>query len=199
MRVILYFLAVVCFLSCKKGENDPYFSILSRKERITGKWTLKEQDITYRYSDPKKNYDSVVHETFLNNELSKDINLFNKPLDSEYDETIDINRDGSYERIYRFGVVYFIETGSWHFVKGSRSAKIKNKEIVVFEPEKIVEMDDEEGQQSEELFTGIQNTEVVFERIDELRNNEMKFIYQSVTVDTKQKEISITGYKIYIK
>ncbi len=33
-------IAISCFAGCKKGENDPWISFLSRKKRLTGDWTV---------------------------------------------------------------------------------------------------------------------------------------------------------------
>ncbi len=49
-NVLLILLAMVfiipAFQGCKKGENDPFLSLLSRKARLTGTWNLTKADIS---------------------------------------------------------------------------------------------------------------------------------------------------------
>lgn len=37
-QVLLIFFSILFLFSCKKGEEDPYLSLLSRKTRLVGKW-----------------------------------------------------------------------------------------------------------------------------------------------------------------
>jgi hypothetical protein len=50
LRFILIAICAVSLLfpvsGCKKGENDPFLSLLSRKQRITGSWTVVTGDGT---------------------------------------------------------------------------------------------------------------------------------------------------------
>ena len=39
---IIVLIILLSFNSCKKGENDPFLSLLSRDARITGTWELEE-------------------------------------------------------------------------------------------------------------------------------------------------------------
>ncbi|MBD3637073.1 MAG: hypothetical protein HUJ25_06970 [Crocinitomicaceae bacterium] len=72
MRKINFFL--LCFVcgtlttSCKKGENDPFLSIYSRKARMHGEWNIGD----YSYNDKTSNADGdyvSVTETYEENEI----------------------------------------------------------------------------------------------------------------------------------
>ncbi|HBS88913.1 MAG: hypothetical protein A2W91_05665 [Bacteroidetes bacterium GWF2_38_335] len=39
------------FDSCKKGEEDPFFSIQSRKQRVAGEWTINSDKVLTTYLD----------------------------------------------------------------------------------------------------------------------------------------------------
>ena len=50
MKNLLLILALVAaFTSCKKGENDPFLSLKSRKGRLAGDWIVKSA--TYTLND----------------------------------------------------------------------------------------------------------------------------------------------------
>ena len=41
---IVFALLSVTILACKKGENDPFLSLSSRKARLAGEWKLTKMD-----------------------------------------------------------------------------------------------------------------------------------------------------------
>lgn len=104
------------FTSCKKGEEDPFLSLRSRKARLTGTWVLKEAQSTfvssdsfmiesefYEYSDV---YVSAGSSTFENDELTfqnryesgdEDYRNGSTRIDkSKYEMKLQIRSDGSF-------------------------------------------------------------------------------------------------------
>jgi hypothetical protein len=101
--------------SCKKGENDPAFSIYSRKTRITGLWKLESgQDYAYTYSGSLKTdkYGSVT-----------------------YSEIIEINGDGTFSYTEEENGNRYTSDGYWTFGRRIKekggTEKLKDKSYLV--------------------------------------------------------------------
>lgn len=45
---LLFGLVSLMLLNCKKGENDPSLSLVSRKSRISNEWNIKEWTLNYK-------------------------------------------------------------------------------------------------------------------------------------------------------
>lgn len=55
------FCLLLLLSSCKKGEDDPAFTLLSRKARLTGEWKLTEGKITVGIKDSSGAYAAYVY------------------------------------------------------------------------------------------------------------------------------------------
>jgi len=53
--IILLFVIVCLFNSCRKGKEDPFLSLRTRTNRLTGKWNLESSigNITVKYANDK--------------------------------------------------------------------------------------------------------------------------------------------------
>ncbi len=137
----LKFIGVVVWLalaagSCKKGENDPFFSLKSRKARLSTDWTVETATVVTR--DTSMSFDGTDA-------------VLSSVQDSTADErtygltwTMSFTRDGDYEiveqRQYPEG--YFgdgsasitsviTELGTWQFTGGSGGAKLKEQLLLL--------------------------------------------------------------------
>ena len=151
----IWYIGVVCVLlamtsaSCKKGDEDPFFTLASRKARISGTWKMtsinSEQEYmmdTFLYSSSNLSGDeSTISETLVydSENYSTTYHI------DEYSCTI--NKNGTWEmtRKYNFERLltnsYYTETttgtdiltssGNWSFI-GKTKDVYKNKERVRF-------------------------------------------------------------------
>ena len=55
------FVLSLLFQLCKKGENDPDFTLLSRKQRVEGNWKMKEANITIGVKDSTGAYSALKY------------------------------------------------------------------------------------------------------------------------------------------
>ncbi len=126
-RVILVILVAVlvipAFQSCKKGENDPAISFLSRKARLVGEWKLKEGTLSRNNAGNIYNYSyngsTVVVSGGANDSWS-------------YTNSIKIEKDGTFtETLLEDGDQTVFE-GNWFFLSGNKDGDLKNKECVDF-------------------------------------------------------------------
>ncbi len=145
--------------SCKKGENDPFLSLKSRKARITGEWKLTEGTIT---SSSNFGGSTFTYTTTYTNTTSTSNGSTNA-----YSETLTIEKDGTYEvAIIDDGYPTTI-SGNWFFVGKIKDIDIKKKEAIMFVAQKFSEPG------YVETYNGLYGGEVMI--MDQLKNKEVVF------------------------
>jgi len=147
--------------SCKKGENDPFMSLSSRKARISGEWNVTGYSADWLSVDGSDSWSGT--ETFngstitgtYSNTVGGTTTSGNDPdtrTVSLYD--VIINKDGTYEMHMNMVTVStgtnwggfdytdtetetYTEMGSWSFV-GKAKDEYKNKERVVLNATHVI-------------------------------------------------------------
>src|SRR6185295_5448927 len=115
------------FQECKKGPNDPAFSLRSRKARITGKWSLKSGNAGLTLLDPAAPpfaqsfvFDgSQSHATETPGAGPPTVYIF------AFFLSIDIKKDGTFSLIETYGSSILNAKGTWNFLSGVGEAKNK--------------------------------------------------------------------------
>ncbi len=200
-RVLIAFttIALACssLTSCKKGDNDPFFSLKSRTGRLTGDWVLSTQESTSKdvQVDMVAN---VVTITITNRSISgsvmketvevsqngvmdtvlSTVNEYGYTLTNTIDkdgtfimiETLTLTKTGGITIPPSFQVPSVTTTiGNWMWVKKNKEGEIKNKEGVVFSVKSIVSTG--LTTPTNHIYTGFNNASLVL--IDRLKNKEM--------------------------
>lgn len=108
LKIALLVVLAAAFVlpSCKKGENDPFLSLHSRKARVVGEWTLKSGTITY------------------------DGSITTYPM-ANYTQTMEFKGDHTYTITTVNGGSTSVEKGSWAFSKSAKDIDLKNKEALL--------------------------------------------------------------------
>ncbi|MGD1846582.1 MAG: hypothetical protein ACFB10_14435 [Salibacteraceae bacterium] len=168
---------------CRKGENDPFFSLRSRKARLTGDWTVQESiltnnDTTYTYDGTNLTVTVGGAEIF-------------QPYPVTY--TWKFENDGKYEMVetrtfpdgfFGQGTLGYVETvttnGIWNFAGGDDD--YRNGERLLLLPDQIQTTRSNSGSNIVAENIEGQINGVVYD-IDQLRNTEMDWKY-SQTVST---------------
>jgi hypothetical protein len=124
---LLAMLAFGLLFSCKKGENDPFISLRSRKARIVGEWKLQKgfekttgaypEAIVYGETTGTKTDDSGTK----NFTYSKEYTFKN---DGNYSYTYTEKMDGDTATIEKV-------EGRWTFMARNKPGKIKDKESIL--------------------------------------------------------------------
>lgn len=141
--LLFSFLSLI-LLNCKKGENDPTLSLMSRKARISNEWIIKEWTIDFRNENYKPN--AMQPNSTMLQELKN--NLFLRKTTGYWGENIEegvvnsslwtINKDYTWDKTISFTstlnnvtTTRTIKTsGTWYFL--GKIDEYKNKERVVF-------------------------------------------------------------------
>jgi hypothetical protein len=108
LRIALLVVLAAAFVlpACKKGENDPFMSLHSRKARVVGSWNLTTGSIT-------QNGSTIVYPQ------------------ANYTRTMEFKGDNSYTITEIDAGVTTTEKGSWAFSSKSKGVDLKNKEALV--------------------------------------------------------------------
>lgn len=89
LPIILLFVAMGSFTSCKKGEDDPAISLRSRKARFANTWTL----VKYEKNGVQENMDDIL----LIYETDKDGALKETAQGAIFGTTVQTVRNGTWE------------------------------------------------------------------------------------------------------
>lgn len=129
---VFAFSILLLFSACKKGSEDKFLSLLSRKARITGTWELIEA------SGADKNFYNGTTEitTYVvsNGQFTTTESGNSHTIGLEY--TLKFDKKGAYERVKtenNDGLISVeTEKGSWSFLGKNKDADQKNKEFLGF-------------------------------------------------------------------
>lgn len=145
--------------SCKKGENDPFISLKSRKARITGEWKLSEGTLFSSSTGNGSSYTSTT--TYTESTATSNGNTY------AYTETLTIDKDGTYEvKIMEDGASSTV-SGNWFFAGKIKEQDLKNKEAIMLVPLEYSEPG------YIETYTGLYGGDILL--IDQLKNKELIF------------------------
>ena len=148
--------------SCKKGENDPFLSLKSRKARITGEWKLTGGSSTNTYTSGGVIGSSTTTYTSSSYTITS-VNSYT----ATYSETMTIEKDGTYEVVVTDDGETYTVKGVWFFSGKVKDLDLKNKEAIVMVSQEYSEPG------YFETYNGLYGDDVMI--IDQLKNKEVVF------------------------
>ncbi len=170
----LIFAAVILLTvsSCRKGEDDPLFSIHSRKARLTKEWVIKQGNYTTTYIDG--DFSNSLDYEITEDSITYDASYgYMTMAYSEYitfnDETFTIKSEQDY---FGLGIMTITYSGKWSFM--SSGNEYANKERV----ELIIETMETDylGQTTTESFSDKDPVYILF--ITRLSKDELNFDFE---------------------
>ena len=208
--------ALVSISSCKKGEEDPFMSLRSRKARLAGEWDIANGKTEIKLFQGEE-YSYLRTEEFDGEKLkyqttvTQNGNTSNYSDQVKYENKIVFNKDQSFEftkvQYYPNGQIQSNErsTGTWAFALKNKSAEIKNKECVVINSTKVTfTYYDENGQvtdQSSQTFSANHSEgEIIY--LKRLSNKELIIDFESSVAgyfNNYQMDSSSSGTTTYQK
>jgi hypothetical protein len=145
-KILLFSLAIVAatttFTGCKKGENDPFLSLKSRRARLAGEWKFTSADITSKTvnsfggttttTTEVTKYDGTTETTTTTTVVSGG-GTNSSSSTYRYTQELTFNKDGSYKwvSVDTDNNGTYTQEGSWAFVGKSKNGELKNKEAIV--------------------------------------------------------------------
>jgi hypothetical protein len=163
-------IAALSFESCKKGENDPFLSLHTRKTRVSGSWTVKkgEGTRTSGSSTTTWTYDGATYtetQGSTSNSIAETV-------------TMNFEKDGTFKIVdtYTNASVNYTETytttGTWNFTAGV--GEDKNKDNIVLRTLSYTDAQTigSTSTTSTSTYTGDSAPSAIY-YLDELKNKEM--------------------------
>lgn len=121
--------------SCKKGENDPFFSLRTRKARLEGEWTVDKAELVYR--DSTITYDGASINISYTDEFKDAVSYemtwtFNFTREGEYSVTkVSSIPEGLYNEDEPAYELSETEAGTWQFTGGNGGSKTKEQLLLL--------------------------------------------------------------------
>jgi hypothetical protein len=177
-KTTLIFLSAILltgtFVACKKGDNDPFLSLRSRKDRLSGLWTVKEETVNEVITIPgSTTTNNIVYdgEMAISSSVTVASGVSTTTIDtSKYSVSLEIKKTGNYEKKIVNANLLDIElySGTWMFLGKSKIDKLKKKEAILITTSKAVISD---GTVSNSYVYADLNGKTIV--IDQLKNKEM--------------------------
>jgi hypothetical protein len=190
------------FTACKKGENDPFMSMKSRKARVAGEWTVSSSEGT---ETTKENYQSggdtysvvqteastyngvtntTVTTSVITNLTTAASISDNETTTSTYTETYTFDKEGAftYTRLttYSDGSSNKSESeGTWSFLGKNKTSELKSKEAIMTSTTKVTTTStDTDGTATTNVVNYDGMVTQMF-KIDQLKSKEMIIVAES--------------------
>ena len=187
------------FSGCKKGENDPFLSLRSRKSRLEGNWVIVKEEVSETNINGSTTeimqsvYDGKMKVTTTTTTAGA---LSTTVIDTvKYTVNFDIKKDGNYKMIAANENKIDIVTteGTWLFLGKSKLNGLKNKEAILLTTTKqVVSSNPVANSVNYENLNGLTIV------IDALKNKEMMTIVEENSSNedglTSSKKLAKTTY-----
>ncbi len=174
-------LSGLAFDGCKKGPDDPFISLHTRKGRLDGKWAISSG------TDSKTTGSNTTTTTWT----ATTVTVGSASGTGTY--TIEFVKDGTYKlnQSTTFGsfTSTHSETGTWNWLGGVGDKK--NKEQIVLRQLTVTDNG------STETYTGDSAPSTVYE-LDELKNKELKITWTG-TDNNGSSTTTDTGNMVFAK
>jgi hypothetical protein len=121
--------------SCKKGEEDPAFSIYSRKHRLCKEWQFAD------YKRIVQHFDTITSQEYNGSSFIEIKNDKTYYYDGEF--SIAFRKNGTYswtQKVSSDTTMYTRdEEGNWYFTGGGDDSDTKNKELLALQMSSVTE------------------------------------------------------------
>lgn len=139
MKVLLFVALIGTLSECKKGEDDPFISLRSRKNRVVGEWTLTSG--TEKTSSVSGNPSTTVNTdyTYTQDSYIRTNTTMNQSGSTSVSSSgyfyykITFRSNGEYTLVKERGSSFTQESGLWNFTKGI--GEYKRKEQIALVPQ----------------------------------------------------------------
>ncbi len=189
--------AILCSLfivsGCKKGENDPFLSVHTRKARVAGEWKMTSGTSTqnnYYSSASTTNVITTTYDGVNASESSVTTTPFGTTTTNStyaYTDQMTMERDGTMKGTNTNDGVTTTFEGNWNFSGGIGEMKNKSQLMLLY-----TKVTDDNGTSTLEA-----NTYQIIYDINELRTKKMVLTYSQKTVYDNGDSFETTSEMTY--
>jgi len=202
MKTLIYitlsaFMLSGILASCKKGDDDPFLSLRTRRARLAGSWTVSSGELTtkntgtdhYDYTTTSLNGTSATYKALL---IENGDTINNSTTNFDITITYTFEKDGSYKKVQTGTGSSITEEGSWSFIGKSKDKELKNKEAIMLTMLKSTTVSTNPNSTYVEEYKQTMGNVYVISR---LANKELEFSYSS---SAENPEMSYTSTESYV-
>lgn len=179
--------------SCRKGEDDPFFSLHTRKARLTNEWILIEgsQTSTQTIGESSLTFDYVITEDSISyfDGYENQTKAYSETLTFNKDETFCIKSEQEY---FETNIFTTTHAGQWSFMSSDGDYKNKERVRLLIETMTTAYV----GQSSTTTYSEDDVSYIL--SLTRLSNDELIFDFD-FTVQDETLNIDITGTKKFVK
>jgi hypothetical protein len=186
-KVIVYYIVSIVFfglLSCKKGEDDPNFTLLGRKTRLSGEWKLTEGKMTTGLKSKGQKMEghrfTFTKNRYVHDEVGKGAHFEGPSF-----LTLTIEKDGTISFSQQLDSISLRGAGAWDFIHKSQG--LKNKEAIFVKLNSIM------GYSGYFVTFNKSNGSFMY-KIKELRNKKLVLVSDAELIDLDEN-----GFGIYVE
>lgn len=173
--------------SCKKGEDDPWFSFYSRKSRLCQDWKITSYKRTEMLNS------NIIAYTFDGSTYRKIGS--NYTYSSPGTMKISFSKTGAYkweQSIANDTSTYiYSESGNWYFTGGGKDTDTKNKELIGLQREDFTESFSSTAINTSVSFYGSGDLETNIYRLQKLASDEVVIVSEATTSYTSDTDNNI--------
>lgn len=151
---------------CKKGENDPFLTLSSRRARLAGDWKMTKLEMTQTSTDASGT-DTYVY-TSDGSTLTASMNGVASPAFA-YTLSLTLDKKGAFTQTNTDAssgtAKTYITGGQWFFAGKNKELELKKREAIIFD---VLTSTDPTGT---DTYTGISADDIYV--IDQLKSKEM--------------------------
>jgi hypothetical protein len=177
MKKTLFLLAGIIIGSlvlegCKKGPNDPFITLSSRRARLSGDWKMTKLEVTQTSTDASGT-DTYVY-TGDGSTLTASMNGVASPAFA-YTLSLNLDKKGAFTQTNTDAssgtAKTYITSGQWFFAGKNKELELKKREAIIFD---ILSSTDPTGT---DTYTGVAADDIYV--IDQLKSKEMIVVSES--------------------
>lgn len=154
---------------CKKGENDPFLTLSSRRARLAGDWKMTKLEVTQTSTDASGT-DTYVY-TGDGSTLTVSMNGVASPAFA-YTLSLSLDKKGAFTQTNvdaSSGTAKtYVTSGQWFFAGKNKELELKKREAIIFD---VLSSSDPSGT---DTYTGVAADDIYV--IDQLKSKEMVVI-----------------------
>ena len=184
-------LAAFAFDGCKKGADDPFMSIHSRKGRLAGDWKISAGSGTdvSGTNTSTWSYDGAIY-TQTSGTITTTTNIT---------WTLNFEKDGTYKQVMTTTATNYndvqTETGTWNFTSGIGDNKNKDRVVLMTLSFNEVQTIASNTTTTNTTYAG-DNAPTSNWYLDELKNKEVIFSWDGSTTDASGTDTSKGTYTL---
>ncbi|MEW6467989.1 MAG: hypothetical protein AB1458_03650 [Bacteroidota bacterium] len=169
-------IAATSFSGCKKGENDPFVSLKSRKSRVAGSWKITKGE------GKDVNGSTTTTWTYDGTTWTQTTGSTTTTLTVE--QTYTFEKDGTWKGHYMESTTGYSntvdQTGTWNFTSGVGEMKNKSQIVLMVLTDNSTTVIGTSTSTSSTTYTGSNAPTMIYD-IDQLKSKEMVWKWKGST------------------